>query len=124
MSFAAVRQDLMSSFSDIEAVAYDYVPPMISTPAIFVFPDDPYVEPITIGSNSRVRINFRLIAAVATNDNQGAIGNLETLMAEVLTAIPSGYQVTFWDKPTADEVGVQPLLVSTMTVSVTALIGD
>lgn len=124
MSFLEIRQELMGNFADVGAVVYDNVPPMISTPALFLFPDDPYIEPFSIKGNTTVKLNFRLIAAVGLNDPRAALGNLETLLASVLNAIPAGYQVANFDKPSVDEVGNASFLVSTTTITVAAEIGE
>lgn len=124
MSFQDIRAELMENFSSVHCVVYDYVPPMISTPAIFLFPDDPYIEPYSIKNLTTVKLNYRLIAAVAMNDNRAALGNLETLCASIMGAIPAGYQVSAWDKPSLDQVGDANLLVSTITLTIAADIGE
>lgn len=119
MSIADVRESFMDSFSELTANVYDYVPPVVAVPAVFVFPDDPYLEPTTIGSVMRFTVNLRIIAAVAQNDTQASLTNLENLCVDVLRNLPNGAIVGAWDKPSSDQIGPSNLLVSTATVKVT-----
>lgn len=119
MSIADVRETVMDAFAELPANVYDHVPPVVMAPAVFVFPDDPYLEPTTIGSVLRMNCNFRLIAAVAINDTKAALNNLENLCVDVLRNLPDGAVVGAWDKPSTDQVGPSDLLVSTMTLTVT-----
>lgn len=124
MTIADVRSALMSAFAGLGVAVYDYVPPVVSTPALFVFPDEPYLETKTIGQTVRFSIRLRLIAAVANLDNRAALANLEDLLVATSAALPNGYIAARWDKPTVDAVGVSDLLVSTMTVEVFATMED
>lgn len=109
----------MASFSGVAAAVYDYVPPTVTTPALFVFPDEPYLEAKTIGSgNVRVAMKLRIVAAVANLDNRAALGNLEDLLVAALAVLPNGCIASEWDKPSLDAVGPSELLVSTMSVEI------
>lgn len=119
MSIADVRETIMDSFAELTANVYDHIPPVVMAPAVFVFPDDPYLEPTTIGSVLRFNVNYRLIAAVAQNDTQASLKNLEDLCVDVLRNLPNGAIAGAWDKPSSDQVGPSNLLVSTMTLTVT-----
>lgn len=119
MSIADVREEVMDSFAELTANVYDYVPPVVSAPAVFVFPDDPYLEPTTIGSVMRFTVNFRIIAAVAQNDTQASLTNLENLCVDIFRNLPGGAIVGAWDKPSSDQIGPSNLLVSTATIKVT-----
>ena len=121
MAISDVRAALMATFDALGVAVYDHVPPVVSTPALFVFPDEPYLETKLIGSATvRVNVRLRIVAAVASLDNRAALANLEDLLVSVLGNLPSGYVAGEWDKPSMDAVGPSELLVSTMTVETVA----
>ena len=121
-NFATARDGLMDSFESLGFVVYDYTPPAISTPCAFVFPDEPYVEFQTIGSSSRVKLRFRLTAAVANNDNQAALANLEEVICDLATHLPTGAVISAFGAPQITQVGVTNLLVSESSVEITTTI--
>ena len=120
--FAAARDALMDSFEGLGFVVYDYVPPAVSTPCAFLFPNEPYIEFLTIGSSSRVKLSFRLTAAVANNDNQAALKNLEEVICDLATHLPQGAIIGTFGGPSITQVGVTNLLVSESTVEITTTI--
>lgn len=116
-TLADVRANLMAAFGAVGATVYDYVPPVVSTPALFLFPDEPYLDVQNIGSGTvRVSVHFRIIAAVSSLDNKASLGQLEELLVATLAALPNGAIASQWDKPSIDTVGPSDLLVSTMTI--------
>ena len=123
MSFATLRDTFTDAFAAIGANVYDYTPPVVSTPAVFVFPADPYVTLETVGIG-RVTVRLQLTAAVAANDNQGALGNLEDLLLGIITAMPQGVRMGSVSAPSMTQVGPTSLLVSEMTVELVTTTGD
>lgn len=113
-NFSAVRDALTNAFENQGAVVYDFVPPVVSTPAIFCFPAEPYLVPVTIGTG-RVQLRLNLTAAVAMNDNQASLNNLEDLLIKILNNLPSGVTVASVGAPSVTQVGPSNLLVSEMT---------
>jgi hypothetical protein len=120
--FATARDALMDSFEGLGFVVYDFVPPAVSTPCAFLFPDEPYIEFQTIGSSSRVKLRFRLTAAVANNDNQAALKNLEEVICDLATHLPQGAIIGTFGGPSITQVGATNLLVSESTVEITTTI--
>ncbi len=123
MSFASLRDTFTDAFAAIGANVYDYTPPVVSVPAVFIFPGDPYVTPELIGTG-RVTLRFQLTAAVAANDNQGALGNLEDLLIDLIAAMPQGVRMQPASAPAMTQVGPTNLLVSEMTVELVTTTGD
>lgn len=121
-NFATARDGLMDAFEGLGFVVYDFTPPVVSTPCAFIFPDDPYVDFETIGTNSRVRLRFRLTAAVANNDNQAALNNLEAIICSIATHLPQGARVNPFGAPAITAVGPTNLLVSETSVEITTTI--
>lgn len=116
--FAPVRDALTDAFAGIGAVVYDYTPPTVSVPCVFVFPSNPYVTFETIGTG-RATIRLELTIAVAMNDNQAALNQIESLMIDVVNAMPAGVRFDSFDRPQVSQYGVQNLLTAQMTVEVT-----
>ena len=124
MSLATLRDTFTDAFSAIGAVVYDYTPPVVSTPAVFVFPGDPYMAPETIGLG-RLKVTLQLTAAVAHNDNQASLGNLEDLLLGIFNAMPQGVRIIRGaSAPSMTQVGPSNLLVSELTVELVTTTGD
>lgn len=123
MSFATIRDTFTDAFEAIGANVYDYAPPVVSTPAVFVFPDDPYCTFETIGAG-RITLRLRLTAAVAANDNQAALNNLEDLILGMVSAMPTGVRFDSITAPSMTQVGPSSLLVTEMAVQMVTTTGD
>ena len=101
-SISEVRGELVTALTAIGATVYGWVPESIIPPACVIIPDSPYLESTLISKSSvSVKINFTISAAVAYNSNPGALDNLETLVIQILGAMPDGYVV--------GDVNAQPL---------------
>ena len=121
--FSVARDAFTDAFAGLTAAVYDYAPPIVPGPSIFVFPDDPYVEfhSINVG---RLTLRFLLTAAVPMNDNQGSLVNLEDLVIGIITNLPAGTVIQSVGAPAVTQVGPSSLLVSEMAVQVTTTLGD
>lgn len=120
MSLSDVRSALMANFASISANVYTFAPEAVMPPAILCYPSDPYIEITTIGPATRGNIRLEVVAAVAMNDNQASLINCETLVEDILAAIPSGYLATSVSGASKIQVGPSDLLTMTITVEVTA----
>lgn len=118
MSLSTVRSNLMDSFNAISCAVYDYAPEAVIPPAAIVFPANPYLEVMTIGSNARVMVNLNVVACVAMNNNQAALNNLEDLVSSMIKALPTGYVVRDVSDFQKTQVGPSDLLTATMVVAV------
>jgi hypothetical protein len=117
-SIAETRATLANAFSGLAASSYSSVPESPIPPAIVILPDSPYMEIVLIGKTStKVKLNFKITAIVASNSNAGSLDNLEKLIIGILAAMPSGYVVDVVEKPTILEVGQSPMLVADINVS-------
>lgn len=123
MSFATLRDTFTDAFEAIGANVYDETPPVVSTPAVFVFPAEPYIETETIGAG-RIKIRFQLTAAVTALDNKAALANLEDLLLGIIGAMPAGVRHNAISAPAMTQVGPSNLLVSEMTVELVTTTGD
>jgi hypothetical protein len=117
-SIAETRATLANAFSGLAASSYSSVPESPIPPAIVILPDSPYMEIVLIGKTAtKVKLNFKITAIVASNSNAGSLDNLEKLIIGILAAMPAGYVVGVVEKPTVLEVGQSPMLVADISVS-------
>ena len=115
---SAVRDPLANALAGVSANVFSYVPENIPAPAVVFVPNSPYMEFDTIGKSTfKCKLNFTITCCVAYNSNPASLDNIEQLIASVVTAIPSGYEVTSVDRPTVTQVGASNLLVADIGVS-------
>jgi len=114
-----IRQPLATALSSVAANLFAYVPESIPAPAVVIVPDSPYLEFLTIGSNStfKSKINLTITCCVAYNSNPASLDNLEQLITSVVSLIPAGYELTAVDRPTVTTVGAGQLLVADIRVA-------
>ena len=117
-SISEVRNSLATALGAIGATVYGWVPEAIIPPACVIIPDSPYLESTLISKSSvSVKINFTISAAVAYNSNPGSLDNLETLVIQILGAMPDGYVVGDVQRPTITNVNTSSLLIADISVS-------
>ena len=117
-SIAEVRGELATALASVGASVYSFVPEAVIPPACIIVPDAVYLESTLISKSSvSVRINFVISAAVAYNSNPGALDNLETLVIQILGAMPDGYVVGDVQRPTITNIGTSSLLIADLSVS-------
>ena len=114
---ADVRAPLAAALATVGASVYETVPETVIPPVCVILADSPYFESTLIGSTVRVKINFIITAAVAYNNNAGALNNLEILLMQILGAVPSGYVVGDVQTPQIVNVGTASLLSADLSVS-------
>lgn len=126
MSIAStVRANLASAFSSLSANVYSYVPETVNPPAIIIVPNSPYMEPNLINDSAiKVKLNFAITVGVAYLSNPASLDNLETLILDVLAAMPANYVVGDIERPTVTQVGASTLLVSDINISTYYTKGD
>jgi hypothetical protein len=115
---ANVRGTLATALATPLASVYTSVPETVIPPAVVIVPDSPYLESTTIGKNvTRVKINMTVSAAVAYNNNAGALDQLEVLIITLIGLMPVGYEVGDVSRPTIISVGASNLLSADLSVS-------
>lgn len=113
-----VRDVLATALAGVAASVYPAVPEALIPPACVIVPDSPYMESTLIGNSLvKVKLNFVITAAVAYNNNAGALDGLEKLIISILGAMPSGYVVGDVSIPSVTSVGSSNLLVADLSVS-------
>jgi hypothetical protein len=114
---ANVRAPLATALAGVAASVYESVPEALIAPACLIIPDTPYMETTLISSSIQVKLNFTITAAVAYNNNAGALDHLEKLLMQILAAIPSGYIVGDVSRPSITALGSSNFLTSDIDVS-------
>ena len=114
---ANVRAPLATALAGVTASVYQSVPEAVIAPACLIIPGTPYMETTLISSTIQLKLNFTISAAVAYNNNAGALDNLEKLVIEILAAIPSGYIVGDVSRPSIITLGSSNFLTSDIDVS-------
>ena len=115
---ANVRGTLATALATPLTSVYTSVPETVIPPAVVIVPDSPYLESTTIGKNvTRVKINMTVSAAVAYNNNAGALDQLEVLIITLIGLMPVGYEVGDVSRPTIISVGASNLLSADLSVS-------
>lgn len=113
-----VRDVLATALGGVAASVYSAVPEALIPPAAVIVPGSPYMESTLIGNSLvKVKLNFVITAAVAYNNNAGALDGLEKLIISILGAMPSGYVVGDVSIPSVTSVGSSNLLVADLSVS-------
>ncbi len=115
---SAIRTPLKTALSSIAANVYNGIPETMTSPSICLIPDSPYLESVLInGSTTKVRINLTVTGVVGYTNNAAALDNLETLMINIISAMPAGYVVGDVSAPQSLEVGAGKYLVADLQVS-------
>ena len=117
---ADIRGAIKTALAGVTANVYDTVPEAPIVPAVMVIPDSPYMEIEMIGkARTRVKLNYRITAAVAYFSNPASLDNLEKLIISILGALSaSKYELSTVEQPAVTQVGTTNLLVSDIRLSV------
>lgn len=83
-----------------------YAAPMGTTPvpSVVVEPDDPYLEPSSLGRNT-YRVHLRLSISVPAIDTATSLLAIELLAQEILDALPKGCDVQTLTQPALQSIG-------------------
>lgn len=115
---ADVRGTLATALATTLASVYTSVPETVIPPAVVIVPDSPYLESNIIGKDQvRVKINMTVSAAVAYNNNAGALDQLEVLIITLIGLMPVGYTVGDVSRPSIISVGASNLLSADLSIS-------
>ena len=114
-SIQSVRQDLIAFLEAAHPTWnwYDYPPDQVSTPAMVLNPDDPYIEPATSGGGPGVQIwAFELVMVVGRGSPEDGLRRLEFFheeITETLNGFPSARWTTFGQIGTTQVGGIEHL---------------
>lgn len=117
MNLSSLRDEIADTLAGLSANVYSYVPKAIIAPAVVVFPDTQFIQPLSIGSG-KYQVRFRLTFAVNMSDNQAALDNLETLVFAAYAALPNHWQAGTTTNPTPVNLGQADLLACDLTLTV------
>ena len=115
---ADIRTPLQTTLSTIAANVYNGIPETMTSPSIVLVPGSPYLESVLInGATTKVKINLTVTGVVAYMNNAAALDNLEQLMIDIISTMPSGYEVGNVNQPQPLEVGAGKYLTADLQVS-------
>ena len=115
---ADIRTPLQTALSTIAANVYNGIPETMTSPSICLIPGAPYLESLLInGSTTKVKINLTVTGVVTYANNAAALDNLEQLMIDIISTMPSGYEVGNVNQPQPLEVGAGKYLTADLQVS-------
>lgn len=118
-NLTALRASIATALSAAGRVVYAYPNTNFTPPCLVLVPSSPYIEPKAIGgAGNRLHVQFDVTAIVNGADNQAALANIETLMLDVLNALPDGTSCTSWSQPIPSEVAGQQLITSQLQIGV------
>jgi hypothetical protein len=117
-NLVTLRDDLASDLSAAGRVVYAFPREQITPPAIVLVPASPYITPVSIGGlSNRLNVRFALTVVVGAADNQAALANIETLMLDVFSALPTGTGIiNGFSQPQIEEVSGNQMLTSSLTI--------
>lgn len=120
-----IREDLADVLRQVldDVAVYPYPHPTPTPPAVVLVDGDPYLEPLTIGSDPvRVSVRLKLVCAVAHHDTAGSRARLDTIVVRVLAGLPTNVHVERVTAAGLDTVGPTELLLSDVAVQLTAVL--
>lgn len=120
MSARTEREALTAALRRAGIVVYTEAPESPTPPCVVLVPDDPYIEPTTIGSRLEARVRLRLTAVAPSLDNHGSLDTLEQLLVTVWSALPQGVEVGHASRPGLTLVGPVELLTASFDVQLHA----
>ena len=117
-NLVTLRDSLASDLSAAGRVVYAFPREQITPPAIVLVPASPYITPVAIsGLSNRLNVRFALTVVVGAADNQAALANIETLMLDVFSTLPTGTGIiNGFSQPQIEEVSGNQMLTSSLTI--------
>jgi hypothetical protein len=117
-NLVSLRDSLASDLSAAGRVVYAFPREQITPPAIVLVPASPYITPVAIGGlSNRLNVRFALTVVVGAADNQAALANIETLMLDVFSTLPTGTGIiNGFSQPQIEEVSGNQMLTSQITI--------
>ena len=117
-NLVSLRDTLATALSAAGRVVYAFPREQITPPAIVLVPSSPYITPVAIGGlSNRLNVRFALTVVVGAADNQAALANIETLMLDVFSTLPTGTGIiNGFSQPQIEEVSGNQMLTSSLTI--------
>jgi|688.fasta_scaffold951484_1 hypothetical protein len=117
-TIADTRAAIKTAIGAVTANVYDFVPETPVVPFAAVVPGAPYMEFDLISrSPFRCQLNFVISVGVAYFSNPASLGNLEELTKAIVSAIPTGYEVSVVESPVVNTVGNSTILTADIRLS-------
>lgn len=122
MSLQDLRQTVAAYYTGNFYQTSIYPPQMPLPNSIIITAGDPYIEVLTLGTVSTIKVNMILVLTVPMMDNQGGLNAIETLIEEVLTNTPNDVLIRNATRPSVLSLSSGDLLTSEIGLEILATI--
>lgn len=112
------RNDLATALAGVGPTVHATPPAVPTPPCLVIAPDTPWVSMSRLGSKLNYQVRLRILIVVSPRTVDAAVTEAETLLDDVLAAIPDAYTVEYVGPPQITDSGPQGSVVTT-EVSVT-----
>ena len=116
MSITTTRQDVADAIASSGYSVYPFPSETMIAPCVVLVPGSPYIQWDT---PTRQSVKFNLTLVVVNNDNQAALINLETMIAEVSDILPTFASLGDFTQPQITTIGSTDYLTTDITLEVT-----
>ena len=104
---------LVTAFTGSAYRIYDTVPNVPTPPAVVIVPDSPWIVPGRIGNTLNYEARWRIMVVIKKRQNAAETLDTENAIDEILSLIPSTFQVTAVNAPQLNDIGAQGVVVTT-----------
>lgn len=101
------REEVTASLNAAGMPAFTPAPSTVTIPAVIVIADDPYVIIDRLGPALAYTVAARIMVITPSRDNAAGLAANETLIDDVLAALPDGVMATRISAPLLDDMGAQ-----------------
>jgi hypothetical protein len=110
---AEARTTLATALAaEVTPQVFAFVPPVPRPPCIIVAPSTPWALPGQLGPDA-LEVRLKVLVVVSPRTVEAATEEAETLVDEVLQAIPAGYSLIQIAPPQLNDTGAQGFVVTT-----------
>jgi len=101
------RDEIATALTAAGILAFKSAPATVTMPSVIVVPAEPYLVVNRIGHGLSYMAAWDLTCIAQALDNESGLANVETLLDNVLAALPDGMAVTRVSRPMLDDFGAQ-----------------
>ena len=107
------RTDLADALASVGPTVHAVPPAVPTPPCLVIAPDTPFADVRRLGSKLNMLVRFRVLIVVSPRTVDAAMTETETLIDDVLAAIPNTYSVQEIGPPVITDTGPQGAVVTT-----------
>lgn len=115
MSITSTRQELATAIADPAYIVYSSPKETNTPPCVVLVPDNPYITFPTLQGAIQ---GYRMTLCVAYRDDEASLGNLETLIEQVVGNLPTVARLGEFSGPTISAIGSTDVLATDVRVEI------